>query len=68
MVEGRLQIRAFDSKDGQKRWFTEVLVANFEYVERKNASAPASFNSQPQDYNQPYQAGPTVPDNTEIPF
>lgn len=68
MVEGRLQIRAYDGKDGQKHWMTEVLVANFEYVERKNASAPTSSNSQPQQYNQPYQAGPTVPDNTEIPF
>lgn len=68
MVEGRLQIRSFDGKDGQKHWFTEVLVANFEYVERKSASAPASSNSQTQQHNQPYQAGPTVPDDTEIPF
>lgn len=49
MVEGRLQIRAFDSKDGQKRWFTEVLVANFEYVERKS-DAPRNDSSSAARY------------------
>lgn len=25
LVEGRLQIRSYDGKDGQKRWITEVI-------------------------------------------
>lgn len=70
MVEGRLQIRAYDGKDGQKRWMTEVLVANFEYVERKsqNSSAANNFSSNSNDFSAIAQAGPTIPDDTEITF
>ena len=35
LVEGRLQIRSFDGKDGQKHWVTEVICNNFEFVEKK---------------------------------
>lgn len=57
MVEGRLQIRAYDGKDGQKRWMTEVIVNNFEYIERKAQSAQAG-NYQANGYQQGgYQPG-----------
>lgn len=36
LVEGRLQIRAYDAKDGSKRWITEVVCDRFEYVERRD--------------------------------
>ena len=35
LVEGRLQIRKFDAKDGTKHWVTEIIVSNFEFIERK---------------------------------
>ena len=35
LVEGRLQIRNYDGKDGQKHWVTEVICNNFEFVEKK---------------------------------
>ena len=35
LVEGRLQIRNFDGKDGTKHWVTEVIANNVEFVERK---------------------------------
>lgn len=35
LVEGRLQIRSFDGKDGQKHWVTEVICNNFEFVEKR---------------------------------
>ena len=35
LVEGRLQIRNFDAKDGTKHWVTEVIASNIEFVERK---------------------------------
>lgn len=72
MIEGRLQIRSYDGKDGQKHWMTEVVVANFEYIEKKNTNT----NSEPKNssYNQPEalspmsQLGSQVPFDTEIPF
>ena len=39
LVEGRLQIRNFDGKDGTKHWVTEVIANNVEFVERKADSA-----------------------------
>ena len=50
LVEGRLQIRSYDAKDGSKRWVTEVVANNFEYIEQKkpsqtNGNGPSSFDS-----------------------
>ena len=35
MVEGRLQIRNFDAKDGTKHWVTEIIANNIEFIERR---------------------------------
>ena len=35
LVEGRLQIRNFDAKDGTKHWVTEVISERVEFIERK---------------------------------
>ena len=35
LVEGRLQIRNFDAKDGTKHWVTEVVSERVEFIERK---------------------------------
>ena len=35
LVEGRLQIRNFDAKDGTKHWVTEIIATNVEFIERK---------------------------------
>ena len=35
LVEGRLQIRNFEGKDGSKRYIAEVIASNIEFVERK---------------------------------
>ena len=45
LVEGRLQIRNFDAKDGTKHWVTEIIANNVEFVERKSESA--NRNQQP---------------------
>ena len=39
LVEGRLQIRSYDGKDGNKRWITEVIADRFEFIERKADAA-----------------------------
>ncbi|MDY2739553.1 MAG: single-stranded DNA-binding protein [Acidaminococcus sp.] len=39
LVEGRLQIRSYDGKDGQKRWITEVIAERVEFVEPKQKDA-----------------------------
>lgn len=38
LVEGRLQIRSFDGKDGQKRWVTEIIAQSVEFLDRRKES------------------------------
>ena len=35
LVEGRLQLRSYDAKDGGKRYVTEVVANGVEFLERK---------------------------------
>lgn len=44
-VEGRLQIRNYEGKDGTKRYVAEVIVNNFEFIERKEAKSMASMGT-----------------------
>lgn len=52
LVEGRLQIRSYDGRDGQKRWITEVIAERVEFIEPKQKDAQ-DWNSAakgPMDY------------------
>ena len=42
LVEGRLQIRSYDAKDGGKRYVTEVVANSVEFLERKNKNVGES--------------------------
>lgn len=39
LVEGRLQIRSYDGKDGQKRRLAEVIADRVEFIEHREKSA-----------------------------
>lgn len=49
LVEGRLQIRNFDAKDGTKHWVTEVIASSFEFIEKKQDSFEKLGDSVPFD-------------------
>ena len=38
LVEGRLQIRSYQAKDGTKKYITEVIANSVEFIERKSDS------------------------------
>lgn len=44
LVDGRLQIRSYDAKDGTKRWVTEVIANSVEFIERKATGSGARFS------------------------
>ncbi|MDY6029992.1 MAG: single-stranded DNA-binding protein [Acidaminococcaceae bacterium] len=69
LVEGRLQVRSYDAKDGTKRYVTEVIADRFEFIERKGDSpanggstASAAGNGGMESF------GSAVPFDEEIPF
>ena len=75
LVEGRLQIRSYDGKDGNKRWVTEVIADRFEFIERKADAAAAHSNpirsaapAAPAQDGGMSGFGQQVPFDEEIPF
>lgn len=46
LVEGRLQIRSYDGKDGQKRWVTEVIANSMEFIEKKEQKTMATMGEE----------------------
>jgi single-strand DNA-binding protein len=42
LVEGRLQTRDWETKDGQKRTVTEVVAERVQFMDRARAGAPAT--------------------------
>lgn len=69
-VQGRLQVRSYETQDGQRRWVTEViadLVAqNFE-SEGPRSAVPVT-RSAPADAAKVFGGGQVFPPEEEIPF
>ena len=59
LVEGRVQIRSYDAKDGTKRWVTEVIADRFEFIERKDQWDKNRVY--PSDLPKPATEAPTEP-------
>ncbi len=68
LVEGRLQIRSYDAKDGSKRWVTEVIANNFEFIERKGDFAGNSEGNGGARKSEMEAFGSPVPFDEEVPF
>lgn len=58
IVEGRLQIRSYDAQDGSKRWVSEIVADEVEFIGGKHTESATS----PAD-----SFGPRVPDE-DVPF
>lgn len=63
LVDGRLQIRSYEAKDGSKRWVTEIIANGVEFVERKSDKGGTSG-----DKSEFEQFGHAVPFDEDIPF
>lgn len=67
LVDGRLQIRSYDGKDGGKKYITEVIASSVEFIERKgynsvSSGAPEGGRSDMESF------GSQVSFDEEIPF
>ncbi len=48
LVEGRLSIRAYESKDGEKRKATEVVISEMKMLDRRDSGASRGGNGAPE--------------------
>lgn len=75
LVEGRMQVRSYDAQDGSKRYVTEVVANEVEFMgsrPQREGGAPAPQGGYQQSAApqapQPKQSfGPSIPEE-EIPF
>ncbi|HLY23313.1 MAG TPA: single-stranded DNA-binding protein [bacterium] len=66
-VEGRLQIRSYETQDGQKRKVAEVVADGVRFLDRAKPAAGASESApgdQPKPGDEPAQGGP----DEDVPF
>ena len=71
LVEGRIQVRSYDGKDGQKRYATEVVADKAEFIDKseQGASQQGGFSQQSSGFEtngvfgQPVRSG-----DCDIPF
>ena len=62
-IEGRLQTRAWDDRDGNKRYTTEIIAQNMQML----SAADRGGKTAPRDENFPVEEPVTVPGD-DIPF
>lgn len=81
LIEGRMQVRSYDAQDGSKRYVTEVIAQDIEFMGARPTNAPApahQYGGAAPVYQQPPAASPMggaaasfgseVPPDEEIPF
>ena len=61
LIEGRIQTRSYDAKDGTKRYVTEIVASEVRFLANGKKSDDAS---KPEEMDTPEDAG----DDVEIPF
>ena len=73
-VEGRIQVRSYEGSDGQRKYATDVVADNVEFLDSKNAGsspggvhAPTDRSAAPAAGGAPDMMGPVIPDD-DIPF
>ena len=65
IVEGRLESRQYDTKDGQKRTVTEVVVSQAHFCEKKKEESDGFAKGEPTYQQSNFT---TLDDNTPLPF
>lgn len=58
-VDGSLQTRSYDGQDGTRRYVTEVICNNVEFLDTRSAREDMPYPSQP--YQEPYGHQPSGP-------
>lgn len=61
VVSGRLQIRPWTDKDGNKRRATEIVADNVYFGDSKRDDASSGGGNQPQGYSAPQTGNPPAP-------
>lgn len=65
-IEGRIQTRTYDDKEGQKRWITEIVGDRLQLLGRRGETADVGSQTQPVDVA--HEAPPLSEEDDDLPF
>ena len=65
LVDGRIQVRNYEDKTGQKRYVTEIVAQSVEFLEKRDG-APSSSNKSAVDEEGAF--GPEIYPDDDVPF
>lgn len=65
-IEGRIQTRAWDDKDGVKRYTTEIIASDMKMLDSKG-QAKGVDNNASDEHLPPYSASEAIPED-DVPF
>lgn len=68
LVDGRLQIRSYEAKDGSKRWISEVIASSVTFLKHKADKDGAATTGDTLSSNTMDCFGESIPFDEEIPF
>ncbi len=71
LVDGYLQIRSYDAQDGSKRYVTEIVASDIEFMGSRPVhtnNEPLDTAAQPAEPNTAASFGSELPPDEEIPF
>ena len=66
-IEGRIQTRSWDDKDGNKRYTTEIVASDVQFLGGRDSAAAAGPSAGSQDAGGP-PLSPQGPQDDDIPF
>jgi len=66
-LEGKIQTRSYDDRDGNKRYITEIVCNTMQMLGHKDDGAPRQERPAPQQQSH-YEEDPPFDDRGEIPF
>ena len=68
-VDGRIQTRSYDNRDGQRVYVTEVVVDNFSFLGGSSKGSQGSKNKQPSNQsNDPFDSNEQTDVTDDLPF
>lgn len=67
-VEGRIQTRSYDGEDGKKRYVTEVIADNVQFLDTKGSRDAMQASPAPTPYDFPSSNEPTTTNVEKDPF
>jgi single-strand DNA-binding protein len=65
-IDGRIQTRSYDDQDGKKRYVTEVVADNVEFLGSKASSQQGGNNTSTNSEPTPYDFGGSEPSTTAV--